>query len=236
MSAFLSVVRQRDALLFSDAAVYDHDGTVIRFQSKLHRLGPSGAVLTGRGTVSVREMVAQLATVFGTFAGFDTLVGQMPHICREAEKALGANARGPTGSYELQLAGWSRRNQRPEAYLIVGPDTAAWYAAQGHRVPAHVMHQQRTGSIIGLPAVEDAALALLGYEKPADADLFDDEHHGITWFEAVRRTPATSYDGQAKSIATIGGFVEMATITETSTTVRCIHEWPADRVGEKIAC
>lgn len=199
----------------TDTALYDLDGIVRSFGSKIATLPHLRAAIATRGS--------GLATaIFGSslgakFTSFDNLVAYGAGFANDVHAA---NIRLIAASGEVEinlaLAGWSESRKRAESYYLVsGEDMGAepW-----------IFHE--ADPVFVAPLIDDDDLALVGLDPEMDFSMFDAAIHGPKIFAAQRmkKLPTLS-SGEGEKFHLVGGSIVETIVTEAGIHQRVVHRW-----------
>ncbi|HUG61722.1 MAG TPA: hypothetical protein VMP03_07745 [Methylomirabilota bacterium] len=221
MTSILAVRKSRSIEVMADAAIYDARGVVLSIESKILSMPRMSAVVTGRGVFEVVRAFAQSAA--GLCRSFDDLIASYPKVLELIEGPGRTRFGEWFSSHEIIIAGWSESREGPEIHVGVG-----------HRRVADIepgrLHKFDSFLCAGPMPPWDEVLSR-GWSNPETTDDFRADQDGLAIFEAQRltienlQTPNPDAEGFS-----VGGFVELATVTESEVSRRVIREWP-DRVG-----
>lgn len=219
MSASIALVRRDRVEIASDAAAYDGTGTVDSFREKIVTVEKPAAAITCRGPVFLTDklsvVVKNILTRAGNFEkGLRVLADIVPTFARYEE--VKARVGNPRTDFQMIIGGVSETD---------GPLVAFW-ASRPHdefELAAYTLHRISTG------IVQDAVLPEhFRNEIDAQGGLGT---VGVRMMESLRQEPL-GFEDEHPFI--VGGHVDLATVTATGVETARLHEWAADRAGEKI--
>ena len=201
----INCIRNEEGLsIFTDGAVYDHDGVVVGIISKILLLPHAPAAVSFRGMSSLLPKLSAIACRCLTFEALLT--------------AVQVNAQMICVDSEVMLAGYSRTRGVFEIYLLPGHDN---YASVGF--PALVLTRMAHNCFLPGPNPEIAKQ--IGWDLPT-MEAFDADRDGINLMECQRR------DRQRYGYC-VGGFIQRTDITRIGIKSRIVKWWP-DEVGRHI--
>lgn len=234
MSSVVAIC-QTDAIhLVTDGALYDHEGTVTAFQSKIIPLRSAGSVLALRGA---SWAAGPLTLILGAADSFDQAIDRLPDLMErmviQFNDKLGLDVPSVDRDFEVTIAGWSSKYGRfvvavASSYIPCDPDDSSGNSHQPDYqqfVPREAP-KAYTAPLIDVQGVLGREIITMG-----DVNALDGGVDGFALHCAQRVTPGI-YCG--KPVHLIGGFAELTTITRAGFESRIIREWP-DAVGQKIA-
>jgi len=225
MSALVMVCKSDRVELLCDAALYDPiGGTVGAIHSKLAPLPELNCVMSGRGPIPVMWITAYVASL--SAKSFDEVVANFEAI--RAQAATYNNGDVPAEEWDradIGFIGWSKSRSRPEAYMSLGKGSPDSDVAPGSLSPCDV------GVFAGASVAVVSAFIDSVRENP---DAFDAGTDGLAIMELLRREARPLSDEPGARVGfSVGGYVELATVTRERVCVRAIHEWP-DELGKPI--
>ena len=239
----INLVKQHDRLtLATDGACWDADtGEIMSFAAKAVAVPHWPGVVACRGPAQATTMFAFL--LGATFRTFDDVVANVEDRIEDIHDRL-SGALGFGGALvDIVLAGWSRARAKGEAYLIrttqdiigMSEDAVADAVAAGGILPSsyklHAFGKRAFG-----PDVSRERRAAAGLDVDTDnmseRALFD-YLRGV--MEIQRREQLHDPDdGEHQPFSICGGFAVANVVTANGVSQRVFHEWPGDRVGERI--
>jgi hypothetical protein len=201
----VNCIRNAEGLsIFTDGAVYDHDGVVVMIIPKVLILPHVPAVVAFRGISSVLPKLFAMVTACRTLEGLLTTVQ--------------ANAQIICADSEVMVAGYSSARSIFEIYIIPGHDN---YVSVGF--PALMLTRMAHNCFLPGPNPEIAKQ--IGWDLPT-LEAFDADRDGINLMECQRR------DRQRFGYC-VGGFIQRTDITRIGINSRIVKWWP-DEVGRHI--
>lgn len=226
MTAIVSVCQPRHSLihLATDAAIYQHDQTVVAFGTKVWPVSHWPGLVACAGNAAAVPLFGW--SLSQEFSAWDDLID-------DAERGL-ANLARLVKDYGLShaavlLAGISAK-RGPEAYTFqttteLPPCTTREEAeASPYFQPPYVL--TKLPDVIMTPVAPPEMAIAANYEGiDVDADP-DVVVWGIRKVLAMQRAMPLP-DG----IGGIGGWAELTTVSEAGVTQRIIDRWPGDKVG-----
>lgn len=215
--------RKRIAFL-TDGAVYDANGVLLGFGTKVLPIAHLRAGIAARG--SVFALPAYAAHLGDAFATFDDLVANGQDVVeRVYDEALYKMAESRETEIEVVIAGFSEATAAPAIYVAASRDTYGTPFAFC-RMPDAVF----------APGPIDEALAARGFKFIEDFELrFRPEVDGLWLLEEQRSRPWSITSGDDREGFVIGGFVHLTEIAPDGTSIqKILKRWP-DKVGSKIA-
>lgn len=225
MSALVMVCKSDRVELLSDAALYDPiTGAVGAIHSKIALLPELNCVMAGRGPIPVMWITAYVAGL--SSATFDDVVANFDAIWAEAATYNRGDVPAEDWARSgIGLIGWSQSRSRPEAYISLGMGSPEVGRAARSLDPCDI------AVFAGGPTEVANAVVESVRENP---EGFDAETDGVAVMEVLRREARPLSDKPGALVGhSVGGYVELATVTAEGATVRTIHEWP-DEVGRPI--
>lgn len=201
----------------ADGASYDAEGTMLSRCAKIFTLPHVPCALASRG---LSALVPSLMMSAYRAPGFDELVLAVPDILRVTVE--GARAINPTPDFAFQLlvAGWSARSDRPELHFISDHGERPWEMLSGQSLALMPLDHSVAGSMI------EAGL------EPGLPD-FDPEREGVELAERQREHAVLQQPGGGTT-RHIGAHLELVSVRRDRITSRILKRWP-DRIGEKVA-
>lgn len=219
MTATNVLIKSDAAYLYADAAYYNADGAIQHITSKIVVLPHLSCAIAFRGAAVFKSLVTDVIGASAT--SFDDLrsgIGPLLRDCAAIYSDL--IERCETGDeIEVLVAGISE-SEGPSAYLVnsdgrYGQDPWAVLSVEG---------------FTWLPNTPEM-LTSVKERLPARADQIDPIVHGRMVMQMQRETPVL-HEFAGSELSTIGGFVQMVTVTKDQISTRVIHRWP-DSIGEK---
>jgi hypothetical protein len=223
----INIVQTDNAVhMCTDGASYLVDGTLAGFGTKTFVAPHLPLVLATRGPAGAAFDLGR-ALSFGK-QSFDDVVGaiedDLPRVC-------GADP------LEIIFAGWSERSRKCEAYFIRANDAAAPASvAAGFEIIAEpVLRSTAPFKLVRLEALATSPLLPADQAecKPKSSRFDQLCSYAIKVMEAQRAMLFADWSGE-HVYRTVGGFVQLTTLTRDDISQRIIHRWPQDRVGMKI--
>lgn len=218
MTAVNVVAQPRHNLIqiATDGAVYDDNGVITRFGSKVHALPHWSAAVASRGNADHAEIaIGELVRRYG---GFDELVytvsRDLPAIVEKYELHR---------PFELILTGFSNHRRGPEIHYIrtAGPNDS------GLGVDAYTIFPMGRSTFAPWPS--DELIAAAGFIEPrSDDDAAKVARSLRKILELQRRVLAD--DGAPR----VGGFAQLSTVALNEVTQRVIYPWPGDTIGARM--
>jgi len=234
MSSVVAIC-QTDAIhLVTDGALYDDDGTVVGFNSKVIPLHLANSVLALRGA---SWAAAPLELILGAASSFDQAIERLPDLMErmivQFNEKLGPDVSWVDRDFEVTIAGWSSKYGRFVVAVAssFAPDDPNDTTSDSHQ-PGYQQFIPReaprayTAPLIDVQGVLGREIATMG-----DVNELNGEVDGLALHCAQRVTPGI-YCGKPRHL--IGGFAELTTITRDGLKSKILREWP-DAVGKKIA-
>ncbi|SFU38827.1 hypothetical protein SAMN02799631_00385 [Methylobacterium sp. 174MFSha1.1] len=205
-------------LAASDGVFYGPDGRVHGFGSKILLMPECGAVMVAQG---MGFLLPTLRFEIGfAAADFDRLKDILPSKFEEVIAWLRRESGVPTNG-KLFLGGFSPGRARFETYAISSQPEGD--------TPAYTLRPMAYAEGAPWPGAE--LRARYGLDDPA---IVSDPFEIATRFMAgARNTPCPMDQDLARSNFQVGGFVQVAMVTEDGCSTSIIHRWP-DHIGEMI--
>lgn len=229
----INVIRQASAVhVLSDGVFCDPDGVVCEIGPNAFELPHLPAVLAIRGpTHFMPFLVHRLARECRCF---DDLIRRVVAAALEVYASfpmtlgtVGFGAVEP--GFELVVAGWSTKRNKPESYLVAGVEPEF---RQGRKRKAWELLE--LPEVLIAPRIGDAQIGSIRWTVPESAETFQPEVDGLKLLEAQRRLRGASDGHPQRGLAhRIGGFIQLATISPDGIVSRILQRWP-DEVGRKI--
>jgi len=146
--------------------------------------------------------------------------------CHRLALDLNPKRVGQHACMEASLVGWSESAAEAQAWFMTSHPSISGHE---HLAPYEM---ERTTSPRGAPAVPDvlAAIGLPATPSWDEVDALDPELAAIGWVTAQRHTTDAASGWPHHSV---GGFVEIATVSSGGLTRRIVKRWP-DAIGDKI--
>jgi hypothetical protein len=243
MSASNVILHPEAGYAFSDAVGIGQSGEIRFLRSKIAVVPKIGAVVLQRG-LGNQTLAAQ--SWFSRHDSIDDAVSSLPVYLKSALNTVWQLAyyhrhcfensfTSAELAVEVTIVGWCRRRARPVAWSICSltwkhPDTIG--PRSRTVVPDGTMSEISAISV--RPAPAECVSQLL--EKPLatteDVHALDPEIDGLKLLQA-QRLLFSERPGMGL-VSIVGGFAEMATVTAEGVSVKRIHTWPEDRIGERI--
>lgn len=211
MSAMMVVATGKEAHMVADGAFYDGSGTLTGTAPKIYEVPGTKAVFSSRGAKIVFPLFIA-ACNYVELKSFDDLRAHAGEVFYQFDILMSELA--PGYSCEILIAGWSDTEGRAE-----------------------VLYRQTHGKLG--EAAEPGTVYRLGsvsaFGVEYDSAVFD-RNAALSALEKARATPVDLTCGEAAEAVmgySIGGHIDLATVTADGIAIERIHEWP-DRIGEKI--
>jgi hypothetical protein len=229
-----NVFLARDAVhLFTDGANYNDTGILVSVGPKVFtapHLPLAVAACGARGaSLDLGHMLAQ------RFQTFDELVGEVESIFPafhavyvDRYVAAGDGTREVAEMMALVLCGFSARRRRAEAYFLSTLDIPEDSDAVVPACSAFKLRQ--LGGVTAIPT-PNVRLWQAGAMRAGEGEGRL-RRNGIELMEAQRRTRYEIANGG--TFCTIGGFVQMTTVTADAIRQQVVRRWPEDQVGRKV--
>lgn len=233
MSSVVAIC-QTDAIhLVTDGAMYDRDGLVTGFQSKIIPLHSAKSVIAVRGAgwaFLPLEAFLRFATSFDQ--ALERLPDLMERMIAGHIAELGTDIHPAEREFEVTIAGWSSKYGRlmvavASTFAPCDPKDSTGDSHQpGYRqfVPWEAARAY-TAPLIDVQGVLGREIATVG-----DVNELAGEVDGFALHCAQRVTPGLYY---GTPVHMIGGFAEHTRITRQGFETKVIREWP-DAIGQKI--
>lgn len=233
MSSVVAIC-QTDAIhIITDGAMYDRNGAVLGFQSKIIPLHLAKSVIAVRGA---SWAALPLEGILRFADSFDQALERLPDLMERMMAShieeLGADLHPADREFEVTIAGWSAKFGK----LMVA--VASTFKPCDENDGADDSHQAGyqqfvpreaprafTAPLIDVQGVLGRQITTVG-----DINEMDGAIDGFALHCAQRVTPGFYF---GKPAHLIGGFAELTTVTRNGFEKRVIHEWP-DTIGRKI--
>jgi hypothetical protein len=222
MSAIVAYEGPKVSLVFTDGASYDVEGRIMGLGRKVTVSKKVPLAIASRGNKEVGRRLAALILERVEADGFDrgmsALDADLPQFAETIEDA------GRLFYTQVLIAGVSETHGvRNMFFQIPGSDT--WPSGKLFHQPSF---------FTGLNCAEGLTLDQMGVRsiQPGDSFMGWMQHAGIAMMEYARRNPAEGSNFQGL-FSSVGGQVDMTTVTPTGVEVETIHRWN-DTVGELI--
>lgn len=221
MSAFLAVRKSASVEVLADCGSWDPSGRLIARLSKIIRVGRTRGVIVSRGDIRLTWVFVRFAAAL--FDTFDDLVAGYREAMAQVRQALPPDL--PRFGVHHLVAGYSAARQRVETY-----------------VDENSGDLQETEPLMG-GGPKRGLLRFVGpYIDPASGDWFAERiealdliAEGTIAFEAMRRQPCPLFEG-GPPVVGVGFGLEYVRLGVHGVEARKLgHQWPGDRIGERIA-
>ena len=219
------VAKQRDRIhIATDAAIYRQGEGVVAFGSKVTTVPHWPGCITGAGNAAAGPLFAPaLGRLFSTW---DLMIDGWTNAIQEIQNLAGA--------FELShatiiMAGISEK-RGPESFtfqttLTLPPGTTAEEAEASpyYQPPFALVKLPDVIMTPVCPPEMSIAAKYEGIDVEADPDVVAWSMHKV--IEMQRHMPLPY------GVGGIGGFAEIATVSERGVTTRVLHRWPEDKIG-----
>lgn len=208
MTAFIALKYPDRVELMADGAVYAEDGTLMEIRTKIAK-GRSMAIVT-RGNATSGKLVADAIAIRSLASSFDETMEWLQ------ETLSARSGQVPEFGFEIIICGVSEE----EGPIILYATTNSYMDG----IPAWTLLNAGT-NIIG------------GHDVPLNEADF--EHGlipaGVAAINLMRQSPGINpVKPDLPPVFGIGGHIDHVVVSEAGVTYSRVHEWPEDKVGEKI--
>jgi hypothetical protein len=245
MTAINVVLQPRHRLLhvLTDGAAYVSDGTMVGYSCKQFAIPQWPGVIACRGPVLASAIIGAHLSI--RCRAFDDAVDQIEEFLPQLEDQLWSTAGDlEYAAFQCILAGWSRRRNAPEAYLIQtdherpdmsAADMAAGVALGGYNPDAYTL-AKCDDMLIGPDCDRD------GQGKSAcdrvNYDGFDVDDSPERVVDDLRRCILvqrhTALESFGTRIHAVGGFAQLSTINPDGISQSILFDWSEDELGVPI--
>lgn len=221
MSAVIILENPKGAAIYTDAAMYDASGILVGLTSKATIVAGGKLAVMGRGNAAFSLFVAQALERLDI--GVDDLETLLHPIIERGYELFQERYRDviQRDRNEIFVVGWSVRDRKAKI--------AQWstYA------PAGTPRFSIVENVLAPPPSPKGQQRLrLVLPNPEAALKRMDDHFGMTLMKVLRLDTGTAPGCEGQYL--VGGHVLRTDVTSSGITQRVIHEWPEDRVGERI--
>lgn len=230
MTAVLCLLQSSTGFLFSDAAVFAPDGTIVAVGGKLILLPHAKVAIVARGLVPSGRWPAELFQL----PSLEDVVTRLPDLA--AWLAERASELPHPGEYpeqlrtvELAMVGWSEQ----------AGEVQSWGLATAHgNGPAQAlpnfapMVPSRAPHLWGGPSADVEQALGRPIRTLPDLDELDAPAAGAAILQAMRARPGRLPDGSL--CHAVGGYAEMASVDARGVRRQLIMAWP-DKIGERVS-
>lgn len=222
MSAIIAYEAPQASFIFTDGAVYDVDGRLVRLNRKVTVSDKVPLAIASRGNAELGRILVEGLRERVEEDGFDTAMSlfeaELPRLVETIDEA------GSLYHTQVLVAGISEKHGvRNMFFQIPGSD----------RWPSNKIHHQ-PDFFTGLNCEEGLTLDQMGVRPVGNGDSFYGwiRDAGLAMMEFARKNPKPSpyFEG---SFSSTGGHIDMTTVTAKGVKVETIHRWN-DTVGELI--
>lgn len=220
------------AYMLTDTAVYyiagDRAGEIVDFHEKVTPFPELKMALATCGAPEIRDLFGAECRRFSTF---DEAVEQLPGVAREMSAAgyftrVFDDPEHDANKFRLIVVGWSDARRKPEIYVMQNQRAPAGAGAAW--APFSLQKGQRILLQPGGVTLED--LAGLGFVKGGQVRYGDPAVFLTNVIHWQRLNCSFGEVGPHR----IGGHATLTRIDRSGITQRVVHQWPEDRIGERI--
>lgn len=226
---FLQQREVRTAYLLTDAAEYFADGTIHEFVDKCEMIETAHCALTVLGPAAWQEIIAD--AIRENFDGYDAVRDGIEPLARRLFEQYVDAIRWEVKTAELWVVGWSRSQNRPEAFTLAlcgDAEWEVWLRREPGMTRRPFVPEVQHVAINANPA--PSAAEIYAAKFPAiDPEQYDPELDMLHMMEIMRRHRFTG-----KWPFLVGGYALLTTVDAVGVTQRRIATWPEDRVGQRI--
>ncbi|MGY3610452.1 MULTISPECIES: hypothetical protein [unclassified Bradyrhizobium] len=212
MSAINVLIQSSSVHVYTDAAIYQTDGTLAGIGPKVRPLPHTNAAMAMRGAYLGFAPIAEELSFARSFDALKRAIVPTLQACAEHYgHLLNQCAAGP--DFEIVVAGVSE-TAGPNAYIVSSHDR--------YSEPWTILDLEG----LSVTPANEAVHRIIGeIANGRAADDLDPIVDGLAVLEAQRAGDAGAF---------VGGFAQLTTVTVDSVTSRILRRWP-DEIGEKIA-
>ena len=225
MTAINAIIKRKVAYLLTDTAVYDRDGIVRGFASKVMAVPHLGMAIATRGPYAMLGVLgSEVALEFSTFSDF---VSRCPDFLRSfQDRHFNLFAEAGETEFDLVAVGWCEREQASYAVTISSRD---YSETAGGSLPFTI--SRHVAAFGPSPTTE----MFKSHSVRPGALLSGDPETSLLKLAEIQRQASwpIGSGGSAKGHI-VGGGAILAVVGEQGIQMRCVHRWP-DTVGQKIS-
>jgi hypothetical protein len=223
----INTIRQSHAVhILSDGAFCNDQGTILEIGPNVFPLPHLSAAVALRGAThflpflvyrlcrdctSFEELLSKVVrTALEVYASFPMMLG-----------TLGFG--NVTPDFDLVVAGWSAKRNRPESYIVAAP------RQQPQATPPWSLID--LPEILIAPSITELQIHAAQWSVPKSAEAFNPAEDGLKLLQAQRaRRPTLNVEPKPHYV---GGFIQLTTISDAGVDTKILHRWP-DKVGERL--
>lgn len=218
MSAVNVFLDPERAIVLTDGATYQDDGTLVSLGRKCWPVKGCKAIVTGRGPAWFAPSLARtLPDYMSSIDEFEIAGEYWIDRCIEASQEKGIL--GPDPAIDIFVVGWSVAEGKAKCFQFTTVP------------PAGVSRFQSVDSVVSPGIGSDAEAAVAARVGPQQAGSVNYDRLGIELMEEQRRKQGEIF---APGQFLVGGHVLRTEITAKGVTQREIHHWHEDKIGQKI--
>lgn len=228
-----NMITVRDRIYFlTDTAIYDPNGVVQEFGSKVIAVPNLKAALMMRGPMENAFFVGMALEAVGQGIGMDPLATQDELKDFVMEAVRQSTLKWHRTPINVTLGFYAEERKRFEGYVAFTDPKGDYFShlkpgQSGYGMRDFEWYQAPLDAIAPAPSPDAMAAAMGGMMQGMTRDQFDPRRHGLALLEAQRATR----DSQGRYV--VGGSAQLTTITTEGVTSEVLRQWP-DRVGHKI--
>lgn len=209
------------ALIFTDAAVYDAEGRLMMLHDKCSVTECGTIAVTGRGNAWFVPAIAKTLDRLGwSIDDIEADGGAFFESCFAKGEELMLYHMGKSAN-DVFVVGWSARDRKPKI--------AQW----SNSAPADVPRFSMVESVLAPDVSPKGVARIQAAMGPMRPDNVDYVRLGLETMKAQRlETGSAKYAAEGQYL--VGGHVQLAEVTAAGVEKRVLHEWPEDKIGERI--
>lgn len=222
MSAFISAQTSDSVVILTDGAVYDPNKRLMRVERKIQVSSRQPVAIATRGEMELAAMAANRIIEWVERWGFDEAMRVLEAIVGEF-----APRGGPKDAIEVLVAGIS------EAH---GPRHLTFQTVPNYGEPA--LQLRHPGQVCAAVPGQ-GGLSEIGIRRPRSGETAEDyfAENGLKMMQHYREQalrPGLVNSIVEGKIYVVGGQLDMTVVTTAGVSVRTLHRWENDKVGELI--